>query len=117
MVSKIIFSILVGGSAVSDIIMFEPVRASLSALEMPSYLGPFLGTAKVLGLIGIWQSRSIFLKSWAYAGLFFDHFGATYAHAVQGFPLLIDAILAPLYLALTLYLVHKESLFSIKEAS
>lgn len=108
---------MVGGAALSDIMMLEPVRASLAALSMPAYLGPFLGTAKILGLIGIWQSCSPFLKSWAYAGLFFDHLGATYAHAVLGFPLLIDAFLAPIYLAMTLYMVHKESLFSIKGPS
>lgn len=117
MVSKIIFTVLVGGSAVSDILMLEPVRASFTALAMPAYLGPFLGTAKILGLIGIWQPHSVFLKSWAYAGLFFDHFGATYAHAVQGFPLLVDAFFAPFYLTMTLYVVYQESLFSIKEAT
>ena len=117
MISKIIFSVLVAGSSVSDLLMLEPVRASLVAVSMPALLGPFLGVAKMLGLIGIWQKRFIFLKSWAYAGLFFDHFGATYLHAIHGFPLPVDAILAPLYLIFTLYLAWQDSVFSKGEST
>ena len=43
-------------------------------LGYPAYLAPFLGIARILGLIVIVIPKYPRLKEWAYAGLFFDLF-------------------------------------------
>lgn len=69
-----IFSSL--GNVVSD----EQSVAFLNGhLGFPLYMIPFLGVAKILGVIGILIPGFPRLKEWAYAGLAFDLVGATYA--------------------------------------
>lgn len=48
-------------------------------LHYPEYFLPFIGVAKVLGVIGILIPGYPRVKEWAYAGLFFDLAGATYS--------------------------------------
>jgi hypothetical protein len=48
-------------------------------LGFPEYFVPFIGIAKVLGVIAILIPGFPRIKEWAYAGLFFDLAGATYA--------------------------------------
>jgi len=48
-------------------------------LGFPEYFIPFLGTAKILGAIAILVPGFPRIKEWAYAGLFFDLSGATFA--------------------------------------
>ena len=49
-------------------------------LKFPTYMIPFLGVAKIIGVIGILiPGLPRWIKEWSYAGLFFDLVGATYA--------------------------------------
>ncbi len=58
----------------------------MTNLGYPEYLGPFLGIAKVLGAIAILIPGFSRIKEWAFAGLFFDLFGAFYSLiAKEGF--------------------------------
>jgi hypothetical protein len=56
------------------------------AIGMPDYICPFMGVAKILGVIAIWIPGYPRIKEWAYAGIFFDLFGATYGAFVSGLP-------------------------------
>ena len=53
---------------------------------MPTYLLPFLGIAKLLGVIAILVPGYRRIKEWAYAGLMYDLIGATYSVAASGKP-------------------------------
>ena len=53
---------------------------------MPVYLLPFVGVAKVLGIIAILLPNMARLKEWAYAGLTFDLIGAACAIVASGKP-------------------------------
>ena len=57
----------------------ESVAFINGLLGFPEYMIPFLGVAKILGVIGILIPGFPRIKEWAYAGLFFDLAGATYA--------------------------------------
>src|SRR5687767_9223425 len=48
-------------------------------LGFPEYFIPFTGYAKLIGAIVILIPGLKTIKEWAYAGLFFDLFGAVYA--------------------------------------
>lgn len=48
-------------------------------LGYPKYFIPFIGWAKLIGSVTILIPGLNKLKEWAYAGLFFDLFGATYS--------------------------------------
>lgn len=55
-------------------------------LGFPVYFIPFLGWAKIVGAIAILVPGFPRIKEWAYAGLFFDLAGATFASiATDGF--------------------------------
>ena len=47
-------------------------------MNFPAYMIPFLGVAKLLGVIAILVPGFPRIKEWAYAGLIFDLIGATY---------------------------------------
>jgi hypothetical protein len=58
----------------------------MHSLGYPAYLSPFLGIAKILGIIALLVPGYPHLKEWAYAGFAFDLLGATYSGiAVGGF--------------------------------
>ncbi|HRG79756.1 MAG TPA: DoxX family protein, partial [Cyclobacteriaceae bacterium] len=55
-------------------------------LGYPPYMLPFLGVAKLLGVIALLVPGFPRIKEWAYAGMFFDLTGAVYSGlAVGGF--------------------------------
>jgi hypothetical protein len=73
-------------SAIPNIMVTPESVAVISGLGYPTYIIPFLGVAKALGVIAILVPGFPRLKEWAYAGFFFDLLGATYsAIAQQGF--------------------------------
>jgi hypothetical protein len=51
-----------------------------TALGRPAYLQHFLGAAKVFGEEVTLLPRPLRLKEWAYAGMTFDLYGATYSY-------------------------------------
>ncbi len=55
-------------------------------LGYPKYLNPFLGVAKLLGVVAILVPGFPKIKEWAYAGFAFDLLGATYSIIAIGTP-------------------------------
>lgn len=73
-----------GLGAVANLMSSQESLEVYRAIGMPDYLPPFLGLAKILGLIAIWIPGYPRIKEWAYAGLFYDLLGATYGGIVAG---------------------------------
>jgi uncharacterized membrane protein YphA (DoxX/SURF4 family) len=57
----------------------ESIDLISTQLGFPAYFVPMIGVAKILGSIAILIPGFPRIKEWAYAGLFFDLSGATYA--------------------------------------
>ena len=79
-----IFTILFGGlmifSAIPNILgTEESIKFMHDLLGYPVYIIPFIGVAKLLGVIAILIPGLNKIKEWAYAGLFFDLAGAIYS--------------------------------------
>jgi len=75
---------------------------ALHQLGYPEYLLSILGTAKLLGVVALLQTRYAVLKEWAYAGFTINLIGASWSHAATGespmVPLVLLLILAASYL-------------------
>jgi uncharacterized membrane protein YhaH (DUF805 family) len=63
-------------ASVPDVLQVPQALEIFAHLGYPVYLLPFLGVAKILGVIGIVAPRLRTVKEWAYAGLTFDLLGA-----------------------------------------
>jgi uncharacterized membrane protein YphA (DoxX/SURF4 family) len=81
-----LFAFVMFGSAIPDALMMDLAKQGFKEIQMPAYLLPFVGVAKMLGVIAILIPGKPRLKEWAYAGLTFDLIGATYAVAASGKP-------------------------------
>lgn len=86
--TKIIYWILTGlfaafmaFSAIPDILMSEDALKFMAILGYPEYFIPFIGYAKLLGVIAILVPGYPRIKEWAYAGLMYDLIGAGYSVA------------------------------------
>lgn len=80
-------------------------------LGYPLYMLPFLGVAKLLGLIALLVPGFPRIKEWAYAGLFFDLTGAVYSGlVVGGFDPLMLVMLIPYSLGTLSYVYHHKRL-------
>lgn len=73
-------------ASVPDILRVPDALAVFAHLGYPSYLLPFLGVAKFLGVIAIVSPVANRLKEWVYAGFVFDLTGALYSHLNVGDP-------------------------------
>ena len=73
-------------ASVPDILRVPDALAIFAHLGYPSYLLPFLGVAKFLGVIAVVSPAPERLKEWAYAGFVFDLTGALYSHLNVGDP-------------------------------
>ena len=103
-----LFSFMMLGSAIPDIYM-DPIAVQGMHRELgyPLYFIPFIGVAKVLGVIAILVPGYPRVKEWAYSGLVFDLIGATYSIMAIGKPDFAFMFL-PLFLAfLSYFLYHK----------
>ncbi|MET0300281.1 MAG: DoxX family protein [Flavitalea sp.] len=80
-----LFAFMMGGSAIPNIMM-DPmsVQGMHTELGYPQYFIPFIGIAKLLGVIAILVPGFPKIREWAYAGLFFDLIGATYSIIMIG---------------------------------
>lgn len=74
-----LFAFVMLGSAIPDILVVPVAVEGFREIGYPAYLIPFLGWAKLLGVVAILTPGFPRLKEWAYAGLFFDLLGATYS--------------------------------------
>ncbi len=106
-----LFSFLMIGSAIPDVVSAEIAVQGFGEIGMPAYLLPFVGIAKLLGVIAILIPGYPRIKEWAYAGLVFDLLGATYAIAAAGKPAPNWLFMAlPLFLAAASYIFYHKKL-------
>ncbi|GAB4018643.1 DoxX family protein [Spirosoma koreense] len=79
-----LFAFVMLGSAIPDILVVPMAVQGFKEIGYPAYLIPFLGWAKLLGVVAILVPGFPRLKEWAYAGLLYDLLGATYSVASSG---------------------------------
>ncbi len=105
-----LFSAFMLFSAVPDLISTVDAIKFMNHLGYPNYIVPFLGFAKILGIIAILIPGFTRIKEWAYAGLFFDLAGATYSIiATDGFQPSVLVMLFPIvFLFLSYYLWRRK---------
>jgi hypothetical protein len=105
-VFTVLFSAMMLGSAIPDVISSPiAVQGMHEELGYPVYFIPFIGIAKVLGVLAILLPISARIKEWAYAGLIFDLIGATFSIIAIGKPDWMFMVL-PLFLALGSYVFY-----------
>src|SRR5262245_41190462 len=73
-------------ASIPDILGIPQAVEVFTHLGYPTYLLPFIGVAKVLGVTAVLVPGFHRLKEWAYAGLVFDLIGAFYSHLAVGDP-------------------------------
>jgi uncharacterized membrane protein YphA (DoxX/SURF4 family) len=73
-------------SSIPDILNVPEAVVFMTKLGYPPYFTPFIGVAKLLGVIAILIPGYPRVKEWAYAGLFFDLIGAMYSTISIGEP-------------------------------
>ena len=71
-------------ASIPDVLQIPAAVAMFKHLGFPPYLLPFIGLAKILGVVVILFPMFQNLKEWAYAGLVFDLIGAFYCHLSVG---------------------------------
>jgi hypothetical protein len=113
-VITILFAAFMLFSAIPDIMMAPDAVTMITGLGYPKYFVSFIGVAKVLGVIAILIPGFYRIKEWAYAGLFFDLFGATFSGlAMAGFqPPMLFMILPISFLFISYFLWHKKRQYS-----
>lgn len=80
-----LFAFMMLGSAIPDILSSQTaVQGMHDGLGYPVYFIPFIGIAKLLGVIAILIPGFSKIKEWAYAGLTFDLIGATFSIIASG---------------------------------
>jgi len=75
---------MLGIGAVYDAISAPEAVEHVTRIGYPAYIVPFLGVAKLLGVIAILVPGYPRVKEWAYAGIFYDLLGAFYSHIAFG---------------------------------
>ena len=101
-----LFSAMMLGSAIPDVISSPiAVQGMHAELGYPVYFIPFIGVAKVLGVLAILLPLSARIKEWAYAGLVFDLIGATFSIIAIG-KLDWMFMILPLFLAIASYVFY-----------
>ncbi|WP_035333357.1 DoxX family protein [Dyadobacter crusticola] len=80
----VLLALLMGVGAIFDLISAPEAVAHITHIGYPAYIVPFLGLAKILGVIAILVPGYPRLKEWAYAGLAYDLIGALYSHIAFG---------------------------------
>ncbi|MGP4081088.1 DoxX family protein [Pseudalkalibacillus sp. R45] len=72
--------------AIPDIMSDPAAVAVFDHLGYPAYILPFIGVAKLLGVIALLVPGFPRVKEWAYAGFVIDLTGAMYSHIAVGDP-------------------------------
>jgi hypothetical protein len=97
-------------SSIPDVLMAKDAVAFINHLGYPAYFVPFIGVAKMLGVVAILVPGFPRIKEWAYAGLFFDLAGATYSLiANDGMQPQVSFMLLPIaFLGLSYSFYHRK---------
>ncbi|MEK3915973.1 DoxX family protein [Paenibacillus sp. FSL H7-0331] len=77
---------LMGVGAIPDLLSAPDAVELFAHLGYPAYLLPFLGVAKLLGVVAILVPGFPRVKEWAYAGFVIDLTGAMYSTIAVGDP-------------------------------
>jgi hypothetical protein len=85
-IAKLLFSLVMTGSALLFLSGGPKVVQSLGALGYPDYLAKILGLAKLLGVAALWLPVPKTVKEWAYAGFVFNLVGAIVSHLASAGP-------------------------------
>ncbi|UFJ40365.1 DoxX family protein [Brevibacillus humidisoli] len=93
-------ALLMGMGSIPNILSSADSIALFQQIGYPTYLLPFLGVAKLLGVIAIIVPGFPRIKEWAYAGLTFDLAGATYSFLAIGAPVAVIASMIPGFLVI-----------------
>ena len=78
--------LLMGFSAIPNIMVNEDSVVFFQQLGYPTYIIPFLGVAKLLGVIALLIPGFPRIKEWVYAGFVYDLAGAFYSILGAGNP-------------------------------
>jgi uncharacterized membrane protein YphA (DoxX/SURF4 family) len=106
-----LFSAFMLSSAIPNILSSQEWVDIFNQLGYPLYMLPFIGVAKLLGVIALLVPGFPRIKEWAYAGLFFDLTGAVYSGlAVGGFHPQMLIMLVPYGLGALSYVYHHKIL-------
>lgn len=89
-VVTILMSLMMAMGAIFDILVVPEAVKVFQTLGYPVYLLPFIGVAKLLGVIAVWLPNVPRLREWAYAGLVFDVIGAFYSHIMVNDPISVS---------------------------
>lgn len=109
-----LFAFMMLGSAIPDIVSAPVAIQGFNDMDMPTYLLPFLGIAKTLGVIAILIPGYPRIKEWAYAGLGYDLLGATYSIIASGQPNgSWTFMLLPIALGVCSYIFYRKKLKAI----
>lgn len=81
---KVLFSLAIGASAIAKLTGQPQVTDTIARLGYPEYLASILAFAYLHGIVGIWQTKVPFLRSWAYAGFIIALHGAVASHVMAG---------------------------------
>lgn len=102
-----LFSAFMLSSAIPNIMSAQEWIDIFKMLGYPIYMLPFIGMAKLLGVIAILVPGFPRIKEWAYAGLFFDLTGAVYSGlSVGGYDPQMLVMLVPFGLGTLSYIYH-----------
>lgn len=104
-----LFSLFMLSSAIPNLLQAAEWVEVFIALGYPLYLLPFLGVAKLLGVIALMVPGFPKLKEWAYAGFTFNLSGAIYSGiAASGFDPKMLVLLVPIAMGVVSYLFHRK---------
>jgi hypothetical protein len=105
-----LFGAFMGFTAIPDILVVPDAVTFMNHLGYPNYFIPFIGVAKILGVIAILIPGFPIIKEWAYAGLAYDLIGAAYSViAIEGLQPGVSFMLVPIiFLAISYRLYHKK---------
>jgi uncharacterized membrane protein YphA (DoxX/SURF4 family) len=106
-ISTGLFAFMMLGSAIPDALSMQLAVDGFTKMGFPTYMLPFLGIAKMLGVAAILIPGFPRIKEWAYAGLIIDLLGATYLIAMAGEPASSWVpMIIPLTLAVSSYILY-----------
>ena len=92
-ISTILLALLMLSSAIPSIINGpDSIKIMTTHLGYPLYFTPFLGVAKLLGVIALFVPGFPKIREWAYAGFTFDLIGALYSlrfYELNAFPCIL----------------------------
>jgi len=102
-----LFGLLMFFSAIPDVLSSPvAIEGMHKGLGYPVYFVPFIGVAKILGVVAILVPGFPRVKEWAYAGLFFDLIGATFSIIAVGNISGVSFMVLPIALGITSYLLY-----------